>query len=36
MASVDAHRMPPIATLQVGEDGLAAVRDWITETAGCE
>lgn len=36
MASVDAHRMPPIATLQVDDDGLAAVRDWITETAGCE
>lgn len=36
MASLDAHRMPPIATLQVDDDGLAAVRDWITETAGCE
>lgn len=36
MASVDAHRMPPIATLQVDDDGLAVVRDWITETAGCE
>lgn len=35
MASVDAHRMPPLATLLVDDDGLAAVRDWISETGSC-
>ncbi|MSP54540.1 MAG: hypothetical protein EXR69_02885 [Myxococcales bacterium] len=35
MASVDAHRMPPLASLVVDDVGLAAVRDWITETESC-
>lgn len=36
MGSVDAHRMPPLGTSLVDDDGLAAVRDWISETSACE
>lgn len=36
MGSVDAHRMPPLGTSLVDDDGLAAVRDWISETPACE
>jgi len=36
MGSVDAHRMPPLGTSMVDDDGLAAVRDWISETSACE
>ena len=35
MGSTDANRMPPLATSIVDDDGLAAVRDWISETPTC-
>ncbi len=36
MGSIDAHRMPPLATSVVDDVGLAAVQSWITETAACD